>query len=88
MSKTLKRINSNETPALGIVGSDPYNTPGKDLRKKPEKHLTVEELTYNFNKIFGRDNWKSPFRTHNVFALDSAKTLETILRAREDATNE
>jgi hypothetical protein len=87
-SNILERINEKEIPALGIVGSDPFNTPGKDLRenrkgkRKPEKHLTLDELTYNFNKILGRNN---PFRTHYVFALDSAETLNMVLDARNKA---
>jgi hypothetical protein len=46
VSRTLSKIKDGEIPALGIVGSDPFNTPGKDLResksgeKQPEKHLT------------------------------------------------
>jgi hypothetical protein len=86
MRKTLSKIDKDEIPALGIVGSDPSNTPGRDLRgNKLEKHLSLEELTYNFREILGKEN---PFNTHAVFALDSAKNLKKMLKAREDAISE
>jgi hypothetical protein len=91
ITNTLSRIDEDEIPALGIIGSNPMKTPGKDLRenkdgeKEPEKHLTLEELTYNFNQILVREK---PFRTHNVFALDSAETLNMVLKAREDGIKE
>jgi hypothetical protein len=91
ITNTLNRIDEAEIPALGIIGSNPKRTPGKDLRenkdgeKEPEKHLTLEELTYNFNQILVREK---PFRTHNVFALDSAETLNMVLKAREDGIKE
>ena len=87
----LNGLDDSDIPALGIVGSDEEHTPGRDLKeskdgeKKPESHLNLDELTYAFNKTLVREK---PFRTHNVFALDSAKTLEMVLKAREDATNE
>ena len=89
----LNKIDKDEIPALGIVGSDPYNTPGRDLReslegqKKPEKHLSKKELTENFRALLGRDNFGSPIRESYVFALDG-DTLEDVLDARKNAIKE
>jgi hypothetical protein len=87
----LNTLDESDIPALGIIGSDPYRTPGRDLKeskdgqREPESHLSLEELTFNFNQILGREN---PFRRHNVFALDGVETLQMVLQAREKATEE
>jgi len=91
MDLILSLLKKGQIPALGIVGKDPDNTPGRDLYedssgdKKPEKHLSLEELTYNFNRIL---TGKNIFRIHNVFALDSIDTLKMVLEAREKSTVE
>ena len=87
----LNGLKNSDIPALGIIGSNPNHTPGRDLRessdgsKKPEKHLTEKDLTFVFRKILGREN---PFRTHNVFALDGMDTLEKVLNARKNSVIE
>lgn len=90
-SLILSTLEDTDTPALGIVGSDPDHTPGRDLKESkdgqriPENHLNLDELTFAFNKILGRVN---PFRYHNVFALDSMKTLNMVLEARREGVKE
>jgi len=88
--KTFNTLRHNETPALGIAGADPYHTPGRDLReqgteKKPELHLSYEQLLSNFKNIFDKNKYHNPFRIHNVFALDKLQTLEMIIEARKNA---
>ena len=87
-TKVLDNVQRYQNPALGIIGNDPMNTPGRELRetkdgnKLPEKHLTEEQLLDAFNRIFDK---KNPFRRHNVFALDNVSTLSKIIKARNTA---
>ncbi|MBU1119950.1 hypothetical protein KKA50_02020 [Patescibacteria group bacterium] len=86
MTKMLDGINKNEFPAIGIVGNS-EKTPGRDLRGPgtPEKHLSYDQLVFNFRRLLGR---KNPFRSHYVFALDGAETLNKVLDARLESIRE
>jgi hypothetical protein len=94
MTKTLDSIDPKEIPDLGIIGSDPYRTPGRDLRqyrggkKAPELHLSEEELLYNLRRILGKDNFQDSLREYYVFALNNPKELEIALESRENAPKE
>lgn len=82
----INTLENHDIPALGIVGDDPLNTPGRELwegktgEKLPEIHLTDEQLEAVFSRIF---DTKTPFRTHNVFALDDVSSLAKIINARK-----
>jgi hypothetical protein len=86
MTKMLDGINKKEFPAIGIVGNS-EKTPGRDLRGPgtPEKHLSYDQLVFNFRRLLGR---KNPFRSHYVFALDGAETLNKVLDARLESIRE
>jgi len=94
MTSTLDKIDPKEIPDLGIVGSNPYRTPGRDLReykggkKAPEMHLSEEEFLYNVRKILGKNNFQDSFRRYHVFALDSPEILRRVLESRENAPKE
>jgi len=83
------KVADNEIPATGILGQRPDRTPGRQLieNKKFEKHLTYEQLEYNLNRLwFGEKTLFKPFRTHDVFALDSIETLNKLVMARKNAS--
>lgn len=91
--KTFNALRDGVIPSLGITGADPYNTPGRDLRlegmeKKPELHLSYKQLESNFRHILSKNEHHSPFRTHNVFALDKLITLQNTIKARRNAIYE
>jgi hypothetical protein len=95
MTQTLDSIDPQEIPDLGIIGSDPYRTPGRDLReyrggkKAPELHLSQEEFLYNVRKILGEDNnFQDSIREYYVFALNNPEELRMVLESRENAPKE